>query len=145
LLAKVRDKEIIRFGFRELWELEIHAPNPESLSLQSLNQLRANKPARATNKSSLQCTSLRPIAQSANIAIRGGVYTRIFRLSTALEAAPGIWVFISGRSRNATYNQSRRGSGFWLQAFGVLENLSKMPRLGVIITENSEASAFFQL
>jgi hypothetical protein len=57
LLPEISQHEIIRLGFTEAGELEIHPADPESFSLQSFNQMRTNEPAGTANKSSLQSRS----------------------------------------------------------------------------------------
>jgi hypothetical protein len=52
LLPKIRKREIVRLSMAELRKLKIYATDPEYFSFQSLDQMRTDKAAGSTNKSS---------------------------------------------------------------------------------------------
>jgi hypothetical protein len=50
LVAQVANDEIVCLGFGKLWILEIDTPDPITLRLEALGQVRADETARSKNQ-----------------------------------------------------------------------------------------------
>ena len=59
-IAEIRDHEVVGRRRREFGIFQVNAPDPEPLALEGLNEMRADKSARAAYDRFLHAVSVRP-------------------------------------------------------------------------------------